>query len=337
MVQTVRGKYVYLDIVGFTRGRSVEAQSDLIAILNKAVRAAVSVIVGSAASVIYLPTGDGIAVALLNVDDYDVHVRLGLAILSEVHEHNRGCSDDQRRFGIRIGVNENLDNLVSDVNDSMNVAGAGISMAQRVMDKADAGQLLIGDTVHEVLRHRERYMSSFRSYRAVAKHNTHFGVHQYVGPITPGLNVDPPASFASQPAEVKLSREVAYYFALAAKNRSTLVECVRSSGGSEYAATLLLYLLAKDWAAMDAATEIDVPRSRTWGFPTTTFGQQLAHYASMDITVLGELEAFIRDTVLSPFTPWLEGRFWQSPIFVNEAGVTKIKKEWPTIAQRFEL
>jgi hypothetical protein len=40
MAETARVKYVFLDIVGFTRDRSVEAQSDVISKLNEVVREA---------------------------------------------------------------------------------------------------------------------------------------------------------------------------------------------------------------------------------------------------------------------------------------------------------
>src|SRR5262249_14320495 len=46
---------------------------------------------------------------------------------------------------------------VVDVNERTNVAGAGINMAQRVMDCGDAGHILLSHHVAEDLEHYERW------------------------------------------------------------------------------------------------------------------------------------------------------------------------------------
>jgi hypothetical protein len=63
--ETARVKYVYVDVVGFTAGRSVEAQSYIVEKMNAIVREATQ---GSGAAedqTIFIPTGDGIAIALI--------------------------------------------------------------------------------------------------------------------------------------------------------------------------------------------------------------------------------------------------------------------------------
>jgi len=57
---TKSAKYIFLDIVGFTHNRSVEAQTDLIEVLNRVVLDAVSMHGVDEENRILLPTGDGI-------------------------------------------------------------------------------------------------------------------------------------------------------------------------------------------------------------------------------------------------------------------------------------
>ena len=52
---------------------------------------------------------------------------------------------------LRMGVHSGPVNQVRDVNDSLNVAGAGINVAQRVMDCGDAGHILLSKHLAEDL------------------------------------------------------------------------------------------------------------------------------------------------------------------------------------------
>ena len=76
-----------------------------------------------------------------------------------------------RKFHVRIGINENVDNLIIDINGKLNVAGSGINMSQRIMSCCDGGQILISQTVYEFLSAREEYMNLFKVYPATGKHN----------------------------------------------------------------------------------------------------------------------------------------------------------------------
>jgi len=118
-------KYIFLDVEGYSRGRSVEAQTDIIVSLNKIVRAAVERAKVPSNQLIYLPTGDGICIAILNVrEPFDQTLLIALEILKDLQHHNAGQTDEQRRFGVRIGLNENTDNRVIDVNGRPNIAGS---------------------------------------------------------------------------------------------------------------------------------------------------------------------------------------------------------------------
>jgi TolB-like protein len=58
---------------------------------------------------------------------------------------------------LRMGIHSGPVNEVADVNQRSNIAGAGINMAQRVMDCGDAGHILLSRHVAEDLEQDERW------------------------------------------------------------------------------------------------------------------------------------------------------------------------------------
>ena len=103
--KTATVKYTFLDIVAFTKGRSVEAQSDLIDRLNSIVLEVLEKAVKGANQVIYLPTGDGICIALIDIPTpYDIHLQVALNILQAIEEKNSQTEDQMRQFQVRIGL-----------------------------------------------------------------------------------------------------------------------------------------------------------------------------------------------------------------------------------------
>jgi len=63
-------------------------------------------------------------------------------LLAKINDHNVNTADTMRRFDVRVGINSNVDNLIKDINNRENLAGAGINIARRVMDAADANQIM---------------------------------------------------------------------------------------------------------------------------------------------------------------------------------------------------
>ena len=180
-------KYVFLDVVGFTKDRNVAAQRAIISKLNSVVTAALGYESASVAQelgygeIIKIPTGDGMAIALLNYhleECYDIHLRVALQIILKIHQEP--ARDPMYDFKIRIGVNECKDLVVRDINDSWNVVGHGISQAQRIMSKADGNQILAGSTVYENVRQQEKYFNAFRKFNASDKHANSFPVYQLI-------------------------------------------------------------------------------------------------------------------------------------------------------------
>lgn len=186
-----QAKYVFLDVVNFTHERSIEDQTEIVRVLNGIVVKSVDEQAISVDNRIFLPTGDGICIALINIESpYDIHLQLALSIVKGVHEHNESSEVETHRFEVRIGVNANTDNLITDINGKENMAGAGINIAQRIMSLAEGNQIFVGQSVFDTLQPRDKYIKtgSFRPYHATAKHDLKMKVYQYVADGHPGLN-----------------------------------------------------------------------------------------------------------------------------------------------------
>jgi serine/threonine-protein kinase len=73
----------------------------------------------------------------------------------EISEALRSFSKIQLRMGVHSGpVNQ-----ITDVNDKSNLAGAGINVAQRIMDCGDAGHILLSQRVADDLAHYRQWQS----------------------------------------------------------------------------------------------------------------------------------------------------------------------------------
>ncbi|PIN73621.1 hypothetical protein COV20_05350 [Candidatus Woesearchaeota archaeon CG10_big_fil_rev_8_21_14_0_10_45_16] len=207
-IKTVLAKYVFLDIISYSYKRTVEAQTDIIAVMNDIVRKTLKNLKIPDTKRILLPTGDGICIALLNINEpYDIHLEVALSILKGIYEHNNSEEDPMRQFNVRIGVNENTDNQVIDVNGNNNIAGAGINEAQRIMDQGEKAMIFVGRTVHSHLAQREKYQGKFRKYDAVIKHNLKLEVYQLIDSELLYLNSDQPKALEDFMDKIKSHKE----------------------------------------------------------------------------------------------------------------------------------
>jgi len=343
-------KYIFLDIVGFTKNRSVEAQSDLIGYLNSIITESLEkhnlstnqdILPGGKGESILIPTGDGICIALVDVgDDYDIHLRVALDILDLIWKHNLKTEDGMRKFEVRIGLNENVDNLVTDINRNQNVAGMGINMAQRTMSQADGSQILVSQATHETLCGREKYMKSFRQYTGKGKHGQTFPVYQYIEQGEKYLNMEVPKSFVqAKKIEPKLTKLVAYYLAHAIKHQRFFLSKTREYL-LKYNAPLLLYLLAYESELQSCRTRYDQSSSfYTWGSRCgASIEEQYNHYAEIDSWVNIQFEVLLEDRHLSKFASCFEGNIYDRQYtFVSEKGRAKLKQDWPEIWREFSL
>src|SRR5467141_536542 len=137
------GHVLFMDMVGYSR-LLVDQQHELQRGLTEIVQSTEQVCLGEAAGkLIRIPAGDGMALVFFNSPEAPVRCAL------EIGKKLKGHPQLQLRMGIHSGpVNE-----VRDVNDRTNVAGAGINIAQRVMDCGDAGHILLSRHVAEDLEH----------------------------------------------------------------------------------------------------------------------------------------------------------------------------------------
>ena len=106
---------------------------------------------------IRVPTGDGMA--LLFFRSPEEPVRCALEISQKLKESSTVC--------VRMGIHSGPVNQVRDVNDTINVAGTGINVAQRVMDCGDAGHILLSKHVADDLmqyRHWQPYLRDLGEY-----------------------------------------------------------------------------------------------------------------------------------------------------------------------------
>jgi tetratricopeptide (TPR) repeat protein/class 3 adenylate cyclase len=91
---------------------------------------------------IRLPTGDGMALVFFRDAEAPVRCALELA---------RSLREQHPTLKLRMGINSGPVYRVADINANRNVAGAGINIAQRVMDCGDAGHILLSKPVADML------------------------------------------------------------------------------------------------------------------------------------------------------------------------------------------
>jgi len=66
---------------------------------------------------------------------------------------------DHPAIRVRIGIHSGPVNEITDLNEQANIAGAGINIAQRVMDCGDSGHILLSKRVADDLEHYPRWRS----------------------------------------------------------------------------------------------------------------------------------------------------------------------------------
>jgi class 3 adenylate cyclase len=156
-------KYVAFDVVDYSK-RSTEVMESIIQAINDLVPAAVQQEGVSDENWLRPTAGDAVFIALHSQERFDLHMRIALALLRQLSERNERVPSSQA-FQIRIGIYQNTDKVVLDLNGKPNIAGDGINIAQRVMNLADANQILVGYVVHAELRSRDLYRGKFVEFK----------------------------------------------------------------------------------------------------------------------------------------------------------------------------
>src|SRR5215813_5975030 len=158
---------LFIDIVGYSK-LSVSGQHAAIDGLNQIVRGTGEFQRAEAASrLIRIPTGDGMALVFYTNPEAPAHC---------AEEISRALKDHQR-LQLRMGIHSGPVSGVVDVNERANLAGAGLNLAQRVMDCGDAGHILLSKYVAEDLEEYEQWrplLHDLGSYEA--KHGVRVSV-----------------------------------------------------------------------------------------------------------------------------------------------------------------
>ncbi len=336
-VTTVPVKYIFLDIVNFTQGRSVEAQSDIVKVLNGIVKTTVEANGMKKEQVIYLPTGDGICIALLFAEQpYDLPLKIAVEIIGRINKHNNNYLDPMRQFKVRIGINSNIDNITVDINENRNIAGTGVNVAQRIMSLADGNQIMIGATIYELLRFREKYMHSFVRFETFVKHNEKLVVYQFVKSNVEGLNTDTPSCLDVVNTEgEKLNKFAAYYFVHSILNRKFFIR--KQNTPDLVVGTVLIWSLATDSLSEAESTELKPPNYITWKAKKASFEEQFQYYSTIDMRILWSLFKFIVKYDLQVYERFFEKTVNTDWRFITAGGRDKLKEEWSGILRQFDL
>src|SRR5947209_15466885 len=138
---------LFIDIVGYSK-LSINEQRAAVDELNQIVRASEQFQRAEAAGrLLKIPTGDGMALVFYTSPE---------APAQSAVEISRALKDHPR-LQLRMGIHSGPVSGVVDVNNRPNLAGAGLNLAQRVMDCGDAGHILLSKHVAEDLEEYEQW------------------------------------------------------------------------------------------------------------------------------------------------------------------------------------
>jgi len=143
------GHVLFIDIVDYSKLLITE-QSEQMQKLREIVRSTEQFHLAEAESkLLRLPTGDG--GALVFRTSPEAPVLCALEISKELKKHPE--------LRVRMGIHSGPVNEITDLNEQANIAGAGINVAQRIMDCGDAGHILLSQHVAEDLEQYPRWRS----------------------------------------------------------------------------------------------------------------------------------------------------------------------------------
>src|SRR5215467_820035 len=166
------GHVLFIDIVGFSK-LLIDEQSEQIQELKNIVRGTEQFRRAEAeGKLLRLPTGDG--AALVFRSSLEAAVLCAIEISKELKKHPE--------LPIRMGIHSGAVNEMADLNEQMNMAGAGINVAQRVMACADAGHILVSRHVAEDLEQYPRWRPYLHELgECEVKHGVRIGVVNFYG------------------------------------------------------------------------------------------------------------------------------------------------------------
>ncbi|MGC2627071.1 MAG: tetratricopeptide repeat protein [Candidatus Udaeobacter sp.] len=158
---------LFIDIVGYSK-LSINEQRARVDELNEVVRASKQFQKAEASKrLIKIPTGDGMA--LVFYISPEAPAQCAIEISRELKEHPR--------VQVRMGIHSGPVSGVVDVNERANLAGAGLNIAQRVMECGDAGHILVSKHIAEDLEEYEQWRPLLHDLGPCeVKHGVHIGI-----------------------------------------------------------------------------------------------------------------------------------------------------------------
>jgi TolB-like protein len=199
------GHVLFIDIVGYSR-LLIEEQKERLRQLTEVVLATPQVRAATDEQLVRLPTGDGMALVFHH--SAEEPARCALEIAEALRKHPE--------LPVRMGIHSGPVSEVADVSGRTNIAGAGINMAQRVMDCGDAGHILLSQHVADDLMQYRQWAPRLRDLgECEVKHGVRLHlVNLYAEPLG---NPEPPEKFrqiataASKPSPVKKPKRMPWH------------------------------------------------------------------------------------------------------------------------------
>src|SRR4029434_4066455 len=141
------GHVLFIDIVGYSK-LLIHEQTEQLQKLREIVRATEQFRDAEAeGKLLRLPTGDGGALVFRSTPEAPVACALEISRALKDHPQLR----------VRMGIHSGPVQEVTDLNEQINIAGAGINIAQRVMDCGDAGHILVSKHVADDLEQYDQW------------------------------------------------------------------------------------------------------------------------------------------------------------------------------------
>jgi TolB-like protein/Tfp pilus assembly protein PilF len=190
------GHVLFIDIVGYSK-LLIEEQKERLDQLTKIVLGTAQVRDSTDEQLVRLPTGDGMALVFRH--SAEEPARCALEIAEALRKHPE--------IPVRMGIHSGPVSEVTDVSGRTNLAGAGINMAQRVMDCGDAGHILLSQHVADDLVQYRQWAPRLRDLgECEVKHGVRLHlVNLYAEPLG---NPETPERFRQVAASVAIPSPV---------------------------------------------------------------------------------------------------------------------------------
>jgi class 3 adenylate cyclase len=168
---------LFMDIVGYSKLSSDDAQKYAIELLNRLVRKALPRANCTLDDVICLPTGDGMCLCFIKTSDGP------LTVAAKVQQELAKLqpAPGKPKIEVRMGIHSGSVLRVKDLKGSYNLAGGAINISQRAMSFGDEGHILCTKTFYELLKGMKDYKNTIKRINKIfiAKHGVPLRLYNY--------------------------------------------------------------------------------------------------------------------------------------------------------------